>query len=207
MLQRDVSVKIETTDKQATSVIGWLFTDHNVNLSVALVEEGLAEVHFTAEKSDYYRVLRDAEARAKAQRKNIWKDYVEKAAAEEEKDEIEDTPDVNMPVERKVKYESVVVTEVTPELQFYAQHTDQGAKLEELMTKLRQDFKAMPPVTGSYAPKRGDMCAAKFSEDNEWYRAKVEKVEKGGNVTILYIDYGNREVGGVVEPSSKSTLL
>ncbi|EAA11810.3 staphylococcal nuclease domain-containing protein 1 [Anopheles arabiensis] len=203
VLQRDVSVKIETTDKQATSVIGWLFTDHNVNLSVALVEEGLAEVHFTAEKSDYYRVLRDAEARAKAQRKNIWKDYVEKAAAEEEKDEIEDTPDVNTPVERKVKYESVVVTEVTPELQFYAQHTDQGAKLEELMTKLRQDFKAMPPVTGSYAPKRGDMCAAKFSEDNEWYRAKVEKVEKGGNVTILYIDYGNRET----VPSTRLAMI
>lgn len=112
---------------------------------------------------------------------------------EENKDEIDDTPDVSTPADRKVKYESVVVTEVTPELHFYAQHTEQGAKLEELMTKLRQEFKAMPPVTGAYAPKRGDLCAAKFSEDDEWYRAKVEKVEKGGNVSILYVDYGNRE--------------
>ena len=34
------------------------------------------------------------------------------------------------------------------------------------------------------------MCAAKFV-DNEWYRAKVEKVS-GSDVTVLYIDYGNR---------------
>ena len=27
--------------------------------------------------------------------------------------------------------------------------------------------------------------------DNEWYRAKVEKVS-GGDVIVLYVDYGNR---------------
>lgn len=203
VLQRDVSVKIDTTDKQATSVIGWLFTDANVNLSVALVEEGLAEVHFTAEKSDYFRSLKDAENRAKAKRKNIWKDYVEKPVEEESKEDWDDTPEVSAPVDRKVKYESVVVTEVTPDLHFYAQHTEQGAKLEELMSKLRQEFKAMPPVTGAYAPKRGDLCAAKFSEDDEWYRAKVERVEKGGNVSILYVDYGNREQ----VPSTRLAML
>ncbi len=37
------------------------------------------------------------------------------------------------------------------------------------------------------------MCAAKFSDDNEWYRAKVERVQ-GTNVSILYVDYGNKEV-------------
>uniref|UniRef100_A0A2M4BCK9 Staphylococcal nuclease domain-containing protein 1 n=1 Tax=Anopheles marajoara TaxID=58244 RepID=A0A2M4BCK9_9DIPT len=207
VLQRDVSVKIETTDKQATSVIGWLFTDNNTNLSVALVEEGLAEVHFTAEKSEHYRALKEAENRAKARKRNIWKNYVEKQAEEEngtgQKDEIDDAPEANAPADRKVKYETVVVTEVTPELRFYAQHADQGTKLEELMSKLRQDFKAMPPVTGAYVPKRGDLCAARFSEDDEWYRAKVEKVEKGGNVSILYIDYGNRET----VPSTRLAML
>lgn len=193
ILQRDVSVKIETTDKAATSVIGWLWTEGNVNLSVALVEEGLASVHFTAEKTEHFRALTEAEGRAKAKRKNIWKDWVEKTEDENKENE-DEKEDPAAPADRKVKYESVVVTEVTPELKFYAQHADQGAKLEELMTKLRQEFRAMPPVTGSYNPRRGDLCAAKFSEDNEWYRAKVEKVEKGGNVSILYVDYGNREV-------------
>ncbi|XP_055606182.1 staphylococcal nuclease domain-containing protein 1 [Uranotaenia lowii] len=192
ILQRDVSVKIESTDKAATSVIGWLWTENNVNLSVALVEEGLASVHFTAEKTEHFRALSEAEARAKAKRKNIWKDYVEKVEDENKENE-EEKEDTAAPADRKVKYENVVITEVTPELHFYAQHADQGSKLEELMTKLRQDFRAMPPVTGAYNPKRGEMCAAKFSEDNEWYRAKVEKFEKGGNASVLYVDYGNRE--------------
>ncbi|XP_053683451.1 staphylococcal nuclease domain-containing protein 1 [Sabethes cyaneus] len=192
ILQRDVSVKIETTDKAATSVIGWLWTEGNVNLSVALVEEGLASVHFTAEKTEHYRALADAEARAKSKRKNIWKDYVEKTEDENKENE-DEKEDPTAPADRKVKYENVVVTEVTADMRFYAQHADQGAKLEELMSKLRQEFRAMPPVTGAYNPRRGDLCAAKFTEDNEWYRAKVEKLEKGGNASILYIDYGNRE--------------
>lgn len=41
-------------------------------------------------------------------------------------------------------------------------------------------------------PKRGDLCAAKYTVDNEWYRAKIEKVQ-GSKVSVLYIDYGNRE--------------
>ncbi len=36
----------------------------------------------------------------------------------------------------------------------------------------------------------GDLCAAKFVDD-QWYRAKVEKVS-GSEVSVLYVDYGNR---------------
>ena len=44
--------------------IGWLFVD-GVNLSVALVESGLASVHFTAENSPFYKQLLQKEAEAK----------------------------------------------------------------------------------------------------------------------------------------------
>ena len=37
------------------------------------------------------------------------------------------------------------------------------------------------------------MCAAKFSLDDQWYRAKVEKVTPN-DVSVLYVDYGNRAV-------------
>ena len=37
----------------------------------------------------------------------------------------------------------------------------------------------------------GDLCAAKFV-DGQWYRAKVEKTSPSGDVSVLYIDYGNR---------------
>lgn len=39
----------------------------------------------------------------------------------------------------------------------------------------------------------GDMCAAKFSLDDQWYRARVEKVTTN-DVSVLYVDYGNRAV-------------
>lgn len=187
VLQRDVSVHIETTDKAGTCVIGWLWTESGVNLSVALVEEGLAEVHFSAEKSEHFRALKAAEDKAKAARKNIWANYVEQVEEKVEEDKEEKT------TERKVNYEAVVITEVTADIHFFAQHTDQGAKLENLMSKLRQEFQSNPPITGAYTPKRGDLCAAKFTEDNEWYRAKVEKIQNG-NASICYIDYGNKEV-------------
>lgn len=189
ILQRDVSVHIDTTDKAATSVIGWLWTDNNVNLSVALVEEGLATVHFSAEKSEYYRALKTAEDSAKAGKKKIWSTYVE----ETETDEVKEEDKEEKITERKVNQVKVIVTEVTPELHFFVQHADQGAKLEALMSKLRKEFQASPPTAGTYSPKRNELCAARFSEDNEWYRAKVERVQ-GQTATILYVDYGNKEV-------------
>lgn len=193
ILQRDISVHIEATDKAGTSVIGWLWTEGNVNLSVALVEEGLATVHFTAEKSEYYRALKSAEDNAKAKKKNIWSTYVEEVEGEKDKDADGEEKEEDKVTERKVNHEKVVITEVTPELHFFVQHAEQGAKLEALMAKLRQDFSVSPPIQGAYTPKRGDLCAAKFTEDNDWYRAKVERVHKA-NVSVSYIDYGNKEV-------------
>ncbi|XP_017057895.1 staphylococcal nuclease domain-containing protein 1 [Drosophila ficusphila] len=190
VLQRDVSVHIDTTDKAGSSVIGWLWTDSGVNLSVALVEEGLAEVHFSAEKSEYYRQLKSAEDRAKAAKKNIWANYVEQVP--EEKTFVDDEKEDKLAAERKVNFENVIVTEVTETLTFFAQSVENGSKLESLMSKLHADFQSNPPIAGSYTPKRGDLVAAQFTLDNQWYRAKVERVQ-GSNATVLYIDYGNKE--------------
>lgn len=165
-----------------------------MNLSVALVEEGLASVHFSAEKTEYFRELKTAEDGAKKLRKRIWANYVEEVIEKAPEESKEDTV-----TERKVAYEKVVVTEIIPlvkdsaGIRFFAQHAENGAKLEGLMAKLRQDFQANPPITGAYTPARGDLVAAQFSEDNEWYRAKVIGVNKG-SANVLYIDYGNKEV-------------
>jgi staphylococcal nuclease domain-containing protein 1 len=200
VLQRDVSVHIDSTDKSGTSVIGWMWLENNVNLSILLVEEGFAAVHFTAEKSEYYRALKSAEDQAKAAKKGRWANWVEPDPAELKKSKnggVEDDNDENdekasSEIKSK-KMENVVITEITPELHFFAQHTDNGPKLEQLMTKLRQEFRTSPPVSGSYKPKKDDLCAAQFSVDNEWYRAKVLSIS-GSKATVRYIDYGNAEV-------------
>lgn len=91
-----------------------------------------------------------------------------------------------------MSHKRIVITEITNELHFYAQHVENGSKLEQLTTQLRSELEARPPIPGAYTPKVGDLIAAKFSLDNEWYRAKVLKIE-GSKVNVLYIDYGNQE--------------
>lgn len=54
-----VEVEVESMDK-AGNFIGWLHIE-GVNLSVALVENALSKVHFTAERSAYYKTLVSAE--------------------------------------------------------------------------------------------------------------------------------------------------
>lgn len=94
--------------------------------------------------------------------------------------------------ERKIDYQKVVISEVTDDLHFYAQYVDQGTLLESMLLQLRQELAANPPLPGAYKPTRGDLAVAKFSGDDQWYRVKTEKVS-GTNVSVFYIDYGNRE--------------
>jgi len=180
--QKEVEIEVDSIDK-AGNFIGFLWVD-NKNLSVCLVEEGLSQVHFSAERTSHYRALQIAEDNAKARRAGIWRDWVD------QKEEIKPEDDK---VERKVDPKPVLVTEVTPELHVYVQFTDDGDKLEGLMNDLRRELGEKPPLSGAYTPKKGDLCVAKYSGDGEWYRARVEKLLGDGEVAVLFVDYGNRE--------------
>lgn len=180
--QREVEIEVDSIDK-AGNFIGFLWVD-NKNLSVQLVEEGLSTVHFSAERTPYFRPLQIAEDNAKARREKIWRDFVDT------KEEIKPEDDK---VERKVDPKPVVVTEVTSELHVYVQFTDDGDKLEALMNDLRRELSEKPPLTGAYTPKKGELCVARYSGDGEWYRARVEKTLPDGEVAVVFVDYGNRE--------------
>ncbi|XP_046833925.1 staphylococcal nuclease domain-containing protein 1 [Vespa crabro] len=183
--QRDVEIKIETTETKGSGFIGCL-TVNDINMSVALVEEGLAEVVTFPDLGEFTKILKAAEERAKSKKLNIWKNRVE-VQVENEKNE-----DEKEVAERKIDYQEVVITEVTEDLHFYAQNVEQGSLLENLLLQLRQELAANPPLPGAYKPTRGDLAVAKFTGDDQWYRVKTEKVS-GPNVSVFYIDYGNRE--------------
>uniref|UniRef100_A0A6I8NZJ6 Staphylococcal nuclease domain-containing protein n=1 Tax=Ornithorhynchus anatinus TaxID=9258 RepID=A0A6I8NZJ6_ORNAN len=183
VLQREVEVEVEGMDK-AGNFIGWLHID-GANLSVALVEHALSKIHFTAERSCYYKPLLAAEEAAKKKKEKVWSHYEEKP--------VEEVVPVLEEKERSASYKPVFVTEITDDLHFYVQDVETGTQLEKLMEGMRNDITSHPPVEGSYAPRRGDFCIAKFV-DGEWYRARVEKVESSGRVHVFYIDYGNREI-------------
>uniref|UniRef100_A0A8U8C7M7 Staphylococcal nuclease domain-containing protein 1 n=1 Tax=Geospiza parvula TaxID=87175 RepID=A0A8U8C7M7_GEOPR len=182
VLQREVEVEVESMDK-AGNFIGWLHIE-GVNLSVALVEQALSRVHFTAERSPYCKALLAAQDAAKQRKEKVWSHY--------EETPVEEVVPVLEEKERTANYKPVFVTEITDDLHFYVQDVETGAQLEKLMENMRAEVGAHPPVEGSFVPRRGHFCIAKFV-DGEWYRARVEKVESGGKVHIFYIDYGNKE--------------
>uniref|UniRef100_A0A8D3E3M0 Staphylococcal nuclease domain-containing protein n=1 Tax=Scophthalmus maximus TaxID=52904 RepID=A0A8D3E3M0_SCOMX len=183
VMQREVEVEVESMDK-AGNFIGWLHIE-GVNLSVALVESALSKVHFTAERSAYYKTLVSAEEGCRQRKEKVWANYEEKP--------VEEVVHLSEEKERVANYRAVYVTEITDQLHFYSQDVETGGQLESLMETMRAEIAAQPPVEGSYAARRGDYCIAKFA-DGEWYRARVEKVESPAKVHVFYIDYGNREV-------------
>ncbi len=189
-LQHEVKIEIEGIDKGG-NFIGQLFTDDGINLSVGLVEAGFASVYKSAQSSPYFTLLNNAELRAKEKRLNRWKSYVEEKPQLNSEN---DTNEKNEPQERVVAQKKIVVTEVTNELHFYGQLVENGPKLEQLTVQLRSELASRPPIPGAYTPKVGDLCVAKFSLDDEWYRAKVLTFNNTtGNATVLFVDYGNRE--------------
>ena len=44
----------------------------------------------------------------------------------------------------------------------------------------------------SYAPTVGEICAAKFANDQQFHRVEVLCVNNNGTVDVLYVDFGNR---------------
>ncbi|XP_073239320.1 staphylococcal nuclease domain-containing protein 1-like [Porites lutea] len=179
-MQREVEVDVEAMDK-AGNFIGWLFVD-NTNLSISLVEAGLSQVHFTAERSSFYQQLTQAEEQAKSKKLKLWANY------EEPKNVV-----VVEETERKCNYKKVIVTETMQSLSFWAQHVESGGQLEKLMDDLHAELSTNPPLPGSYTARKGDLCAALFV-DNNWYRARVENIASPKQIHVFYIDYGNKEV-------------
>ncbi|XP_010223538.1 PREDICTED: staphylococcal nuclease domain-containing protein 1-like, partial [Tinamus guttatus] len=130
-----VEVEVESMDK-AGNFIGWLHIE-GVNLSVALVEQALSKVHFTAERSPYYKSLLSAEEAAKQRKEKVWSHY-EEAPVEEVVPVLEEK-------ERAANYKAVFVTEITDDLHFYVQDVETGAQLEKLMENMRGEIAGHPP--------------------------------------------------------------
>lgn len=112
---------------KAGGFIGYLFVQDeksncSINLSEKLVENGLATVHFTADRSSYFHALISAEKRAKEARIGLWKDYIEQKDQEADKQ-----AQANDVAERKVNLKKVLITEVYPGLRFSAQSFDDGS--------------------------------------------------------------------------------
>lgn len=167
-LQRDAEAQVETTDKVG-GFIGSLYVNKE-NVAAMLVREGLARV----DEYNPTTELKDAEAQAKREKKNIWHDYDDEA----ENVASQTNGNANGDAPARKEYVDVIVSDIRtePSFSFAVQVLQPGGKLPEL-EKLMSDFSLYhrsnsgAPVT----PRAGDQVSAKFSIDDQWYRAKVRK--------------------------------
>ncbi|KAF2482820.1 hypothetical protein BDY17DRAFT_325072 [Neohortaea acidophila] len=204
-MQRDVEIDVDDTDKQG-GFIGTMYINRE-SFAKVLVEEGLASVHaYSAEKSGNANELFAAEKKAKEARRGIWHDWdPSQEAAENGDDDLLDGAETNgtnghditaLPP-RERNYKDVYVTHVDP--------TNARLKLQMIgaskanLDTLMKDFASFH-LSGSnnaslpQPPKAGDIVSAKFSQDGQWYRARVRRNDREKQTSeILYIDYGNAE--------------
>ena len=200
--QRDVEIDVENTDKTG-GFIGTLYINRE-NFAKVLVDEGLASVHaYSAEQSGNANELFAAEKKAKEARKGMWHDW---DPSKEEDGEAHDEAITNgtngtangdsASGPPKKDYRDVVVTHVDKSCHLKFQLIGSGTSaLTTLMSAFRT-FHLSPSNSGGLptAPKAGDIVAAKFSEDGEWYRARIRRNDREAKTSdVLFIDYGNSE--------------
>jgi len=110
----------------------------------------------------------------------VWHDYVEEDVTENSEEKKK---------EKKIEYIRAEVTEVVDGSLFYIHiKGDENNHLSSLMQRIREVDRK--PV--NFMPRINQMCLARFSQDNNLYRAIVRKINNG-ECNVFYIDYGNSE--------------
>lgn len=186
-MQHEVEISCQATDRTGC-FIGHIWVDGE-NVAEKLVAEGMAKMHFTADRYSNYSQLSQREAEAKAARKGVWADYKEPTA-----EELAAAVASTNITERKTNHVAVIVSDIESATSLWAQPAASAEALTALMAEIAAHFAANAPSEG-HTPRKGDTVAAKFSADNAWYRALVTKVA-GDEIDIRYIDYGNSETVG-----------
>ncbi|KAF9914354.1 hypothetical protein BX616_008467 [Lobosporangium transversale] len=185
--QREVEIEVDSIDKTG-GFIGTMWINKNENVAALLLEEGLAEIHsYSADQSKHSALLYSAERKAKQERKNRWANEDPDAVV----DEVEAVDDAK-PL--KKEYLDVEVSEIKSGGHFYVQIINKHLDgLEKMMSELSVHLKnsTAPP---NWKPRTNEIVSAKFTEDNQWYRAKIlRNITDPKNVEVIYVDYGNSE--------------
>ncbi|KAJ1513900.1 hypothetical protein HMI56_001546 [Coelomomyces lativittatus] len=187
--QREIQVQVENVDKTAAFVGTVLI--HGQNLAVALLRAGLATVHdYSAQNSCHSSDLYQAERDAKSKKLGVWRNYDEAAEAAAAMEQLEISSDSGI----KKQLAEVIISEYKSPNHFYIQTTTHAAveQLETLMQQFSSYHATNPNDTAEFKPKPNDLVSAKFSVDQQWYRARVKKISPKECI-VFYIDYGNSE--------------
>ncbi|GFR13574.1 RING finger protein 17 [Trichonephila clavata] len=74
-------------------------------------------------------------------------------------------------------------------------HMSTASYLANLIFEMNETYETNNTLLHSiYAPHIGMICAARYSLDKQWYRAKVIGLPGGAKVKVQYVDFGNCEI-------------
>jgi staphylococcal nuclease domain-containing protein 1 len=195
LTQRDVEIDVHDIDKVG-GFVGELFINKE-SFAKILVEEGFATVReFSAQKAGNATELLAAQDRAKAARKGRWVDWDPSQDAQEEEEALSNGTNIDAPIAREKDYRDVMATNVDESGKLKLQIIGTGtAALETMMTQFKS-FHLNPSNKASLdgPPKAGEYVAAQFTEDGQWYRARIRANDRPAKeAEVVYIDYGNSE--------------
>lgn len=210
-MQRDVEIDVENIDKVG-GFIGTLYINRE-NFAKLLLEEGLATVHaYSAEQSGKATELFAAEQKAKDARKGMWHDFdpdTTSSAADEPADQTAPpsssvaataTTGTSASSANQDDYRDARVTHVDPvtctlKVQLISASTTTAL---DTLEKAFRAFHLSPSASSSSLsgpPKTGELVSARFSVDDEWYRARVRRNDRESRrADVLFVDYGNTEL-------------
>nr|XP_020506867.2 tudor domain-containing protein 1 [Labrus bergylta] len=87
---------------------------------------------------------------------------------------------------------SVVVTHIQSPNEIIVQKVENAGVIQQLQLQLREHC-AQVSTPQNFRPAPGTVCCAQFSEDKQWYRAKVLAYSSEECVCVGYLDFGNSE--------------
>lgn len=77
---------------------------------------------------------------------------------------------------------------------FYAQLSEKKAEFSFFEETLQTYYETSADNVRLTRPQIGQMCIARYSQDQAWYRAIVKEIDADLNsVVVFFIDYGNQE--------------
>lgn len=89
----------------------------------------------------------------------------------------------------------VVVSHVDSPHSFYVQRLGEHARyLTSVMKDMNTEYTNAGNKGLIYAPQVGMPCAAQYTVDKRWYRAKIIALPGNKMVEVFYVDYGNQEL-------------
>ncbi|TRY85445.1 hypothetical protein DNTS_016109 [Danionella cerebrum] len=100
-----------------------------------------------------------------------------------------------------------VVTHLQSPYEILCQKLENAHIIEQLQRKLREHC-SNASASEDFRPAPGTVCCSLFSEDKQWYRAKVLAYSSEEVVCVGYIDFGNSEEVGLnhLRPISQDLL-